>query len=115
MPRRPPPKPPRPAARNVVAPYLPRTLPRLHIPSQGTRTPPRTNRFRAHSRPRRRMVVDGKRAVMTQPRDETVELLQRWHAGEREALDVLLDRNLPRLHRFARAKLHGELAGRPGE
>ena len=47
---------------------------------------------------------------MTAPGDETVELLQRWHAGDREALDVLLDRNLPRLHRFARAKLHGEFA-----
>jgi RNA polymerase sigma-70 factor (ECF subfamily) len=41
---------------------------------------------------------------------ETVELLQRWHAGEREALHELLKRFLPRLHQFASAKLHSEFS-----
>ena len=39
---------------------------------------------------------------------ETVELLQRWHGGEREALHTLLKRFLPRLQRFASSKLRGE-------
>lgn len=39
---------------------------------------------------------------------ETVELLQRWHGGEREALHRLLERFLPRLQRFASSKLHSE-------
>jgi len=41
---------------------------------------------------------------------ETVELLQRWHGGEKEALHVLLKRFLPRLHQFASAKLHTEFS-----
>jgi len=41
---------------------------------------------------------------------ETVELLQRWHGGEKEALHVLLERFLPRLHRFASSKLHTEFS-----
>jgi len=41
---------------------------------------------------------------------ETVELLQRWHGGEREALHTLLKRFLPRLHQFASSKLHSEFS-----
>lgn len=41
---------------------------------------------------------------------ETVDLLQRWHGGEKEALHVLLKRFLPRLHQFASAKLHNEFS-----
>lgn len=48
---------------------------------------------------------------MTDPLDETVELLQRWHAGQRAALDALLDRHLPQLMEFARRSLHAELRG----
>jgi RNA polymerase sigma-70 factor (ECF subfamily) len=41
---------------------------------------------------------------------ETVELLRRWHGGEKEALHVLLKRFLPRLHQFASSKLRSEFS-----
>ena len=47
---------------------------------------------------------------MGETTDETVTLLQRWHGGEQEALHVLLDRFLPRLHQFASSKLRSEFS-----
>lgn len=46
---------------------------------------------------------------MTDDRDETVELLQRWHAGDRGALSQLLAQHLPDLHRHVHSKLDREL------
>jgi RNA polymerase sigma factor (sigma-70 family) len=40
---------------------------------------------------------------------DTVELLRRWHAGDRGALEMLLARHLESLHQFARAELGREL------
>ncbi len=40
---------------------------------------------------------------------QTVELLQRWHGGDRPALEELLARHLDPLHRHVRAKLDREL------
>lgn len=40
---------------------------------------------------------------------DTVELLRRWHAGDRGALGTLLARHLESLHRFVRAELGREL------
>jgi len=48
--------------------------------------------------------------AMGETTGETVELLQRWHGGEKEALHVLLKRFLPRLHQFARGKLRSEFS-----
>jgi len=39
-----------------------------------------------------------------------VELLQRWHGGDRQALEELLARHLEPLHRHVRAKLDRELS-----
>src|SRR6185436_10702604 len=47
---------------------------------------------------------------MTETKDDTVALLRRWHDGDRVALSQLLDRYLPRLHRFASSRLRGEFA-----
>ena len=55
-----------------------------------------------------RSAYDGE--TMSETNDATVELLQRWHGGEREALHTLLKRFLPRLHQFARSKLRSEFA-----
>jgi RNA polymerase sigma factor (sigma-70 family) len=52
---------------------------------------------------------------LTESSDQTVELLRRWHQGEREALHVLLKRFLPRLHQFASAKLRTEFSQVQGE
>jgi len=41
---------------------------------------------------------------------QTVELLQRWHGGDRQALEELLARHLEPLHRHVRAKLDRELS-----
>ena len=41
--------------------------------------------------------------------DPTVELLRRWHGGDREALDALLSRHVDALHEYVRGKLAGEL------
>jgi len=46
---------------------------------------------------------------MSESDTETVELLQRWHGGDRPALDELLARHLESLHRHVRAKLAREL------
>ena len=40
---------------------------------------------------------------------DTVELLRRWHAGDRGALEMLLARHLESLHQFVRSKLWREL------
>jgi RNA polymerase sigma factor (sigma-70 family) len=40
---------------------------------------------------------------------DTVELLRRWHAGDRGALEMLLARHLESLHQFVRAELGREL------
>src|SRR5688572_24883117 len=40
---------------------------------------------------------------------DTVELLRRWHAGDRGALELLLARHLESLHRFVRTQLGREL------
>jgi len=40
---------------------------------------------------------------------DTVELLRRWHGGDRGALGMLLARHLESLHQFVRAELGGEL------
>jgi RNA polymerase sigma factor (sigma-70 family) len=40
---------------------------------------------------------------------DTVELLRRWHAGDRGALELLLARHLESLHQFVRGELGGEL------
>ncbi|MCA8952491.1 MAG: sigma-70 family RNA polymerase sigma factor [Planctomycetes bacterium] len=42
---------------------------------------------------------------MTGDPGHTRELLQRWHAGDREALDVLIRENLPWIHAYVRRKL----------
>ncbi len=47
---------------------------------------------------------------MSETSDETVALLQRWHRGEREALHLLLESYLPRLHEFASLKLGREFS-----
>ncbi len=41
--------------------------------------------------------------------DETLELLRRWNAGDRKALEALLARHLGALHKYIRAKLDREL------
>lgn len=41
--------------------------------------------------------------------EQTVALLQRWHGGDRPALEALLARHLDPLHRHVRAKLDREL------
>jgi len=40
---------------------------------------------------------------------DTVELLRRWHAGDRAALEKLLARHLESLHQFVRAELGPQL------
>lgn len=40
---------------------------------------------------------------------DTVELLRRWHAGDRDALGMLLARHLKSLHQFVRAEMGSEL------
>ena len=47
---------------------------------------------------------------MEEAANETVELLRRWHAGDRAALEPLLARHIDRLHRFVRTKLDHELS-----
>ncbi|MCC7014136.1 MAG: sigma-70 family RNA polymerase sigma factor [Planctomycetes bacterium] len=44
---------------------------------------------------------------MTTPQthDETIDLLQRWHGGDRAALGELLERHLPKLREFVRTRL----------
>lgn len=46
---------------------------------------------------------------MPERQDPTVELLCRWHGGERGALDALLGRHLDALHDHVRSKLGPEL------
>lgn len=46
---------------------------------------------------------------MSDPRDETVWLLQRWHSGDRAALDALLRKHLPKLEEFVSSNLKSEL------
>jgi RNA polymerase sigma factor (sigma-70 family) len=46
---------------------------------------------------------------MPENRDETVDLLHRWHGGDRKALDALLDRHIDPLRRHVHAKLAREL------
>jgi RNA polymerase sigma factor (sigma-70 family) len=40
---------------------------------------------------------------------DTVDLLRRWHAGDRGALEMLLARHLENLHQFVRSKLWREM------
>lgn len=42
---------------------------------------------------------------MPETRDSTVELLRRWHAGDRAALEILLARHIEPLHRHVEAHL----------
>jgi RNA polymerase sigma factor (sigma-70 family) len=46
---------------------------------------------------------------MSMPADDTIDLLQRWHGGERLALDRLLERHLPALLEFVERNLKPEL------
>ncbi len=44
--------------------------------------------------------------------EQTADLLQRWHAGERGALDVLVERNLSWIEAFVRRRLGPRLRGK---
>jgi RNA polymerase sigma factor (sigma-70 family) len=46
---------------------------------------------------------------MSEADDDTVQLLRRWHTGERAALEALLARHVEPLHRFVRSQLDREL------
>jgi RNA polymerase sigma factor (sigma-70 family) len=46
---------------------------------------------------------------MPETESDTVELLRRWHAGERAALEALLARHIGPLHQFVRTQLAGDL------
>lgn len=47
--------------------------------------------------------------MSTPPADRTLELLERWHRGERPALEALLEKHLPELSRFVERSLRSEL------
>jgi len=49
---------------------------------------------------------------MDPAQEQTARLLERWHGGERAALDELLARNLPWVEQFVRQRLGPELRGR---
>ena len=46
---------------------------------------------------------------MPEAHDDTLQLLHRWHAGDRTALEALLARHLEPMHQFVRGKLDSEL------
>lgn len=50
--------------------------------------------------------------VMAEGSGNTLELLRRWHGGDRSALDELIREHLPWIHAYVRKKLDGRLRGK---
>ena len=48
-------------------------------------------------------------AAMSSGSADTLQLLRRWHGGDRSALDELIRDNLPWIHAYVRKKLAGRL------
>jgi len=51
---------------------------------------------------------------MTGTNDETIDLLRRWHEGDRQALDVLVERELPWIRTYVHGRI-GQLLRARGE
>lgn len=56
-----------------------------------------------------RACVQARRICGRMAQSDTIELLRRWHAGDRGALGLLLARHVESLHKFVRARLRREL------